>query len=73
VDISEKEPRKFVAARSIPWAQSFLDEKLKGSVEQDYGFNAIPQVLLVGPDGKLVAKDLRGPKIKEAVAVALAH
>ncbi len=51
--------------------QSFLDDQLKSSVERAYGFSAVPQVLLVGPDGKLIAKDLRGPHIQEVVAAAL--
>jgi len=71
MDTSEKEPRGFIAARGIRWTQSFMDDALKSSVEQDYGFSAIPQVLLVGPDGKLVAKDLRGETIRQAVASAL--
>jgi peroxiredoxin len=73
LDLSEREPRKFVAARGIPWTQSFLDRQLKASVQHDYGFNSIPQVLLVGPDGELIHKDLRGPQIKQAVALALPH
>jgi len=71
LDVSEKEPRKFVAAKGIAWTQSFLDEQLIRSVQEDYGFSGIPQILLVGPNGKLLAKDLRGAKIQQAVASAL--
>jgi len=70
-DTTEAEPRKFVTANSIRWPQGFLDERLKTSVEQEYGFTSVPQALLVGPDGRLVATNLRGPNIKEAVAKAL--
>jgi peroxiredoxin len=73
LDLSEREPRKFVAARGITWTQSFLDQQLQDSVQHDYGFNSIPQVLLVGPDGELIHKDLRGPQIKQAVGLALPH
>ena len=31
-----------------------------------------PDVLLIGPDGRIVAKDLQGDQIKQAVAEALA-
>jgi hypothetical protein len=71
LDTAEAEPRKFVAAKGIAWTQGFLDEKLKPSVQQAYGFTAIPQVLLVGPDGKIVEKDLRGATVQSAVASAL--
>jgi len=71
LDTTEAEPRKFVTAKGIRWTQSFLDDQLKSSVERAYGFSAVPQVLLVGPDGKLIAKDLRGPHIQEVVAAAL--
>ncbi len=71
LDQAEAEPRKFMAAKGIAWTQGFLDEQLKASVQQAYGFNAIPQVLLVGPDGKIVEKDLRGATVQQAVATAL--
>lgn len=71
LDTAEAEPRKFMAAKGIAWIQGFLDEKLKPSVQQAYGFTAIPQVLLVGPDGKIVEKDLRGATVQSAVASAL--
>ena len=34
-------------------------------------FGATETSRLPGPDGKIIARDLRGPKIKEAVAAAL--
>jgi thiol-disulfide isomerase/thioredoxin len=71
LDTAEAEPRKFVAARGIAWTQGFLDKQLKASVQQAYGFNAIPQVLLLGPDGKIVEKDLRGAAVQNAVESAL--
>ena len=33
--------------------------------------SGIPAIWLIGPDGKVVAKDLRGKGIKQAVARAL--
>lgn len=32
-----------------------------------YGFNSIPQIILFGPDGTILARDLHGEKMKEKV------
>lgn len=37
-----------------------------------YGINGIPQIILFGPDGTIVARDLRGAAIGEKVAECLA-
>ena len=36
-----------------------------------YGFNRIPMIMLFGPDGTIVARDLRGKKLVEAVTKAM--
>ena len=36
-----------------------------------YGATAIPATFLIGPDGKILAMDLRGEAIKAAVAAAI--
>lgn len=36
-----------------------------------YGVNGIPQIMLIGPDGTILARDLRGAAIEEAVIKAL--
>lgn len=36
-----------------------------------YGVRAIPQIILIGPDGTILARDLRGAAIEEAVVKAL--
>ena len=36
-----------------------------------YGVNGIPQIMLIGPDGTILARDLRGAAIEEAVVKAL--
>ena len=37
-----------------------------------YGINGIPQIILFGPDGTIVARDLRGEAIGEKVGECLA-
>ena len=72
MDTTDAEPKRFVAKHGIRWRQGFLDAASQRSVEREYKFRGIPQVLLIDPDGKVVATNLRGPKIREAVAKALA-
>ena len=36
-----------------------------------YGVQGIPQIILIGPDGTILARDLRGPAIEEAIINAL--
>jgi hypothetical protein len=41
-------------------------------VPERYEVGGIPAILLISPDGKIAAKDLRGEAIKEALTKALA-
>jgi hypothetical protein len=36
-----------------------------------YGVRAIPSTFLIAPDGRILARDLRGAALKEAIAKAL--
>ncbi len=64
-------PKKLVASREIPWVQLFLGDLHTSSVYRAYRIHGIPAIFLIGPDGRIVAKDLRGEKINETVAKAL--
>src|SRR5207249_6911647 len=57
-------PRQFVKTNGVEWTQGFLGDWSKTSVPGDYAVEGIPAVFLIGPDGKIVAKDLRGAAIK---------
>jgi peroxiredoxin len=63
-------PKTYVARHDLKWAQGFLGQA--SSVTEQYGVASIPQIMLIGPDGKIFAKDLGGPGIKAAVSQALA-
>jgi enterochelin esterase-like enzyme len=65
-------PRKFAAEKKLGWTQAFLGNAADSKVAKDYGVEAIPATFLIGPDGKVVAKGMRGEAIKAAVAKALA-
>jgi peroxiredoxin len=72
LDPNRASPEKFVKDNGIGWTQVFLGEWSKDVVTPNYGVFGIPTIFLIGPDGKVLAADLQGPTIKEAVAAALA-
>ena len=73
VSVDEKiaEPIRFQDKRQLPWKQAFLAGGLHGPKPGAFGVIAIPAFVLVGPDGKIVARGMRGEGIKEAIAKAL--
>jgi peroxiredoxin len=66
-------PKEFAREKDIKWTQGFLGEWSKSSVTGLYGVEGIPAIFLIAPDGKIIARDLRGNEIKEAVGRALGN
>jgi thiol-disulfide isomerase/thioredoxin/protocatechuate 3,4-dioxygenase beta subunit len=71
VDEEVEAPRAFQADRPLPWHQGFVGEGVHGSAPDAFGVRAIPALVLVGPDGTIVARGMRGEQIREVVARAL--
>jgi RNA polymerase sigma factor (sigma-70 family) len=72
VDEKVEEPRAFQEKRKLPWSQAFLGGGIHSATPGTFGIRAIPAFVLVGPDGKIVARGMRGDEIKKEVARALA-
>ena len=54
------------------YRQGFLGQGERyQKIREAWGIEAIPAIWLIGPDGKLVARDLRGEALREAVRKAL--
>jgi thiol-disulfide isomerase/thioredoxin len=58
-----------VKALKLSWRQGFVGPD--SPVVSAYGATAIPATFLIGPDGNILARDLRGEKTKTALAEAL--
>ena len=71
LDKERKDPKGYVEANKVGWTQVFLGDWDQDNVTKAFEVDSIPSVWLIGPDGKIIAKGLRGSKIKEAVAAAL--
>jgi RNA polymerase sigma factor (sigma-70 family) len=71
VDEKIDEPRTFQAKHKLPWTQAFLGKGIHGPQPESFGIIAIPAFVLIGPDGKIVARGMRGDDIKKEVIKAL--
>jgi hypothetical protein len=55
----------------MTWPQYFDGEGWANKLAVKYGVEGIPFTVLVGPDGKVLGKSLRGDDLGTAVAKAL--
>lgn len=62
----------YLAKEQIPWTQVFDGKGWENAVAQQFGIHSIPATFLIGRDGTLIAKGLRGEELSDAVAKALA-
>jgi thiol-disulfide isomerase/thioredoxin len=68
LDRNMEAARDYVAKFGIRWPQSYLAQ---AGEEAQYGVDAIPACFLLGPDGSILAKDLRDQQIRSAIVDAL--
>jgi peroxiredoxin len=73
LDKEASAPKRFARSHDIAWTQGFLGDWSADTVTATYGVHGIPAIFLIGPDGKILATQLRGEKIKETVAQYLSH
>jgi thiol-disulfide isomerase/thioredoxin len=56
----------------MTWPEYFDGQGWHNKLAVKYGVEAIPFSVLIGPDGKIIGKSLRGEELEDAVANALA-
>ena len=72
LDREKQTLRQFVEQREIRWPQIYdADREADKQIARRYGVNAIPQMILVGRDGKIIDTRLRGSALETAVASAV--
>jgi len=71
LDQEKEKPIAYAKEKGTQWIDGFLGDWGKDEVTKKYGVRGIPSIWLIGPDGKVVAKELRGEGISEAVTKAL--
>jgi len=67
-----KTVRDYARKNELGWIMGFLGEWSKSDLPDKYGVEGIPSLFLIGPDGKILAKGLRGESIKATVERTLA-
>ncbi len=60
--------RKFTSDRRLPWIQIWAEGADDGPVAGLYGVGGIPVTFLIGPDGKVIERDLHGEELTDTVA-----
>ena len=63
--------QKYLAMFNARWDQTTLDGEDKTELASKYGVRSWPAAILIGPDGKVIARNLKGNAIKWAVEKAL--
>ena len=64
-DKDEQAWRKAIEDDGMVWNQGILRGKNKKHVYELYGIVGIPAIWVIDPDGKIIAKGLRGEKLKD--------
>jgi thiol-disulfide isomerase/thioredoxin len=59
---------KAVEQDKLPWTQVSDVKGFKTEIAVRFGITAIPQNVLIDPDGKVIAKDLRGEDVNKKIA-----
>jgi thiol-disulfide isomerase/thioredoxin len=73
LDQDEQKLRSFLKDKNMTWQQFFDGKGWGNKLAAKYGVNSIPATYLLGPDGKIIGKDLRGDDLVQAVTKALAN
>ncbi len=71
VDKTFDDAKSFLDKKPSPYKHGYLGDRDNAQAYKDYGIDLIPAIWLIGPDGKVVARDLRGDAVRKAVAKAI--
>ncbi|KQS25476.1 TlpA disulfide reductase family protein [Dyadobacter sp. Leaf189] len=64
LDDNEKAWKTAISKDNLKWQHGSELKKWNSGVAQTYGVNAIPATFLIDKDGKIIAKNLRGPALE---------
>lgn len=69
IDDGPDDPAKFLRDRNLPWLQAYGGP----SAQPKFGIYGIPSVWLIGPDGKIIAKDIPAENLDQVVKKTLSR
>lgn len=67
VDDTPDAVRQYLITHDMPWTQVVLGDRHKTDIPRHFNVTGYPSVMLISPDGKLVASDLRGGTLRDAL------
>lgn len=75
LDSKEEDWRKMLEEEKLPWVMLWNEEgfpttREPNRIQKAYGFYSIPFIVLIDKDGKVLARGLRGEKVREAILKA---
>ncbi len=65
------EVKKLVAEQDVLWPQIYFGQEWDQGIAKQYGLSGLPYILLIDPDGKIVATWLREQKLTDTVRKAM--
>ena len=69
-DQKDEAPKQYIRENGLIWTHGFAGEVTMGA-GLSYKIRSIPATFLIGPDGRILAKNLRGADLKTAILPAL--
>ncbi|MHC4153692.1 MAG: M56 family metallopeptidase [Planctomycetota bacterium] len=66
-----KDLQQYVTRHDLNWDHALMDDEVRQRLAADYGVQRWPSVILIGPDGKIIARNLKGNAMSWAVEKAL--
>ena len=72
LDRREKDWKKMLEEEKLPWImlwdkEGFTSGNEPNMIQKAYGFYTIPFIVLIDKEGRIVDRDLRGEKVREAI------
>jgi thiol-disulfide isomerase/thioredoxin len=73
LDQDEQKLKSFLKTKDIPWPQYFDGKDWQNKLVAKYGIDSVPATFLLDRQGKIIAQDLRGEALEEALTKALTN
>jgi thiol-disulfide isomerase/thioredoxin len=73
LDQDEQKLKSFLKVKEIPWPQYFDGKEWQNKLAAKYGIDSVPATFLLDRQGKIIAQDLQGEALEEALTKALTN
>src|SRR6185369_10159199 len=73
LDQDEQKLKTFLKAKELPWAQYFDGKEWQNKLAAKYGIDSVPATFLLDRQGRIIAQDLHGEALEEALTKALTN